>query len=158
LAGLQVEADQKAQAIGLAMEAELAARACSTDQDHPNPIFDGVEWVGWTTVTAWQKAAVLCHIALNLGRAGELDQAKRVWDDAVSLAQQGEANEHTQDSIDSSSVLWEIAEAMATVGEYQRADHVARAISNPGKAGRALAGIAAIARGGTSSFTSQWRS
>ncbi len=156
LAALRVDSGQQAQAVGLAMEAEAAARACSTDWACPNPTFAGDRWVGWTTATVWQKAQMLCRIALQLGRAGEIDQAKRIWDDAVSMARLGEASESPQDSLDSSSVLWEIAEALATVGEFQRAEEVADEIKSPGKRTRALAGVAAVANGESSSFTGQW--
>ena len=119
----------------------MVAQAGSVDWATPDPRFLGNEWVGWSSVSAWQKALALARIAQALSSFGEADQARRVWTDATAIARLGEASASRQDSVDSSSVLWEIAEGLAGAGELAAATAVARAIRTEGLRARALSGV-----------------
>ena len=81
----------------------------------------------------WQKAELLNRIAQSLFRANIRDKAEKVWEQAISAAQHGEENADVQRIVDSSSVLWEIAETLDRVGRTEKALEVARAIKSIGK-------------------------
>ena len=100
----------------------------------------------------WQRAESLAQVARELASVGQLNEARRVWGDAISVAQAGEDSWSQQDSLDSSSVLWEIAEDMALAGELENAQRVARGIKNEHKRQRALHYVAEIVAGGKGSF------
>jgi hypothetical protein len=95
----------------------------------------------------WQKAESLARVAKFLASVNQLNEARRIWADAVTTAKAGEDSESLQDSYDSSSVLWEIAEDMALAGEVEAANKIAIAIKNDGKRQRALQGLADIENG-----------
>ena len=100
----------------------------------------------------WQKAESLAQIARAMSSAGRLNEARRVWREAIAVAQTGENSQSLQDSLDSSSVLWEIAEDMALAGDIDDARNVAANIKNEHKRQRALSYVTEIAGGGTGSF------
>jgi hypothetical protein len=100
----------------------------------------------------WQRAESLAHLARAMSSAGRLNEARRVWRVAIVVAQTGENSESMQKSLDSSSVLWEIAEDMALAGDIDDARHVAANIKNEHKRQRALSYVVEIASGGTGSF------
>ncbi|MEP7338346.1 MAG: hypothetical protein ABI977_11480 [Acidobacteriota bacterium] len=100
----------------------------------------------------WQRGESLGEVARALASAGESDQACRVWEEAIATARKGEDEGDVQDSMDSSSVLWEIAEDLALVGEQERANEVANAIKNDWKRQKALQGLKDIEGGGKGSF------
>jgi len=143
-------------ATGLLMEAAMVAQAGSIECERPDPIFLGSEWVGWSSASAWQKALALARIAQALWSFGEADQARRVWTDATAIARLGEESTSRQDNVDSSSVLWEIAEGLAVAGEFAAATAVAQAIQTEGLRDKALSGVDTISRGGQSSFARFW--
>ena len=100
----------------------------------------------------WQKAESLGRLARAYVASGQINQAKRLWEAAIAVARVGEGSQSPQDSIDSSSVLWEIAEDMASAGELQAAVDVASEIKNTGKRQRALEELRKIRNGEKGSF------
>jgi ribosomal protein S7 len=102
---------------------------------------------------AWQRAESLAHTARKFISEGQLEKAKSIWDEAVEIARKGENSSSLQDSIDSSSVLWEISEDMASAGEFGLAEEIAVAIKNERKRQNALHNIAEIAEGKEDSFS-----
>ena len=100
----------------------------------------------------WQKAESLTQVARAWVSAGRLDNARRVWKIAIGTAQACENSLSLQDSYDSSSVLWEIAEDMALEGEIEKARNLAAGIKNESKRERALHNVEEIAAGGQGSF------
>ncbi len=96
----------------------------------------------------WQKAEQLCRAANTVARAGESEQAFSLWEEAIKVAQAGEASPDIQDRIDSASVLWEIAESMALAGYFEAAVAIAVSIRTEVKKNHALEGIERIRRGG----------
>jgi hypothetical protein len=95
----------------------------------------------------WQSAEALCRVAKLLAESGDRDRAAEVWGHAIRVARFGEESAHAQDSIDSSSVLWEIAADMAHAGQIEDAEGVARAIRNDGKRRRALDAVTKLRAG-----------
>ncbi len=93
---------------------------------------------------AWQKAELLCQIAQLLTEVDVPDHARNLWDQAISFARLGENSSDVQRSVDSSSVLREISERLAVLGEEDKAKDVARSIRSPGKRAGALEAIARI--------------
>jgi hypothetical protein len=100
----------------------------------------------------WQRAESLAQIARAMASTGRLNDARRVWREAIAVAQAGENSQNLQDSLDSCSVLWEIAEDMASEGDIDGARKVAMNIKNEHKRQRALSYVAEIAEGGRGSF------
>jgi hypothetical protein len=100
----------------------------------------------------WQRAESLTQVARAVASAGRLEEARRIWGVAITVAQEGERSPRPQDSYDSSSVLWEIAEDMALAGDMENARTIAANIKNEHKKQRALENLADIARGGKGSF------
>jgi hypothetical protein len=103
----------------------------------------------------WQKAEYLAQTARKLVLEGQLEEARSIWIEAVKVARKGENSLSPQDSIDSSSVLWEITEDMASAGEFREAGEIATAIKNERKRQNALHNIAEIANGKEGSFSKQ---
>lgn len=101
-------------------------------------VFDEAERVSMTeNLSEWQKAELLHKIAKSLRRTGAIFKADEIWEKAVSVAQKGE-NSHPQDSMDSSSVLAEIAENFAAEEQIERALNIAQKIKSIGKKERVL--------------------
>src|ERR1041384_872224 len=73
----------------------------------------------------WQRAESLAQVARTLVSIGKLEDARRIWEKAIITAQVGENSPSSQDSMDSSSVLWEIAEDIALAGDMERARKIA---------------------------------
>jgi hypothetical protein len=99
------------------------------------------EKASWVIEEEWRRAESLNRIARILAMGKEQIQARRIWNDAIAIAQSGEKSTSMQDSIDCSSVLWEIAEDLASFGELEKAREVAQSIKNRGKRERALNSI-----------------
>ncbi len=76
----------------------------------------------------WQIAELLHNIATCFVSLNEKDEAIRILNQAVSFAREGEVTGDLQDSMDSSSVLWEISRTLANIGEIDRAYNVACSI------------------------------
>lgn len=101
-------------------------------------VFDEAERAALTeNIAEWQRAELLHQIAKSLRRIGEIFKADEVWEKAIVIAQKGE-NSNTQNSIDSSSVLAEIAENFAAEKRIEKAFDVAKKIKSVGKKERAL--------------------
>jgi hypothetical protein len=114
--------------------------------------YEEAERVANSVESEWQRADSLAQVARYFVTLGQLDQAERLWKIAIAAAQVGEQSPSPQDSLDSSSTLWEIAEDMALAGAIESAYTVATAIQNDWKKQRAIEGIAAIRGGGSGSF------
>jgi hypothetical protein len=114
--------------------------------------YQAAEQFAYSVSAGWQRGESLGEVARALIAAGELDQARRVWEEAIATARKGENDGDAQDSMDSSSVLWEIAEDIALAGEQERAKEVANAIKNEWKRDSALRGLRDIESGGKGSF------
>ena len=114
--------------------------------------FSNAETLASAEDSGWQRAYALAHVARALAKEKRIDEAYRVWAIAITEARTGENSISPQDSIDSSSVLWEIAEDMALADVANLADETASAIKNGWKRQRALQGLKEIAEGGKGSF------
>lgn len=101
-------------------------------------VFDDAEKVAFLeNISEWQKAELLHNIAKSLYRIKAFYKADEVWEKAIFVAQQGE-NSNPQDSLDSSSVLAEIAEHFASEERIEKALSIARRIKNIGKKERVV--------------------
>jgi hypothetical protein len=98
------------------------------------------------------KAADLNQLARLLFSANEREQAQRLRTEAIAVARLGEASENQQHSLDSSSVLWEIAEDLALLEEWSEAQDVAGAIKSLEKRNHAIIGLERIRSGLGGSF------
>ena len=96
---------------------------------------------------SWQRAESLCREAKMSAAGGDLERARGLWARAIDVAREGERSESPQESIDCSSVLWEITEEMARAGELAEARRVAQGIRNAWKRSRALGAIEVIEKG-----------
>jgi tetratricopeptide (TPR) repeat protein len=99
------------------------------------------------TPLVWQKAEVLTRIAMGFAKANLRQHALRVWEMAMDLARSGETSDDAQESIDSSSVLWEIAENLAAAGYQDEGNRLAHSIKNSVKRHRAIDSVEKKARG-----------
>lgn len=113
------------------IRAEVAARALSPD---------------------WLRAERLEALSRAAQHAGAGEASRRLTVDALAAARAGERSSVPQDSIDASSVVWEIAEDLALRGEVGAAREVAHSILDSSKRERALQFVAEIAAGGAGSF------
>lgn len=86
----------------------------------------------------WQQAELLHEIAKSLKANNAIFRAEEVWKKAVFTAQIGEESDNPQDSLDSSSVLAEIAETFAADGKTKQAFDIVQTIKNVGKKERAI--------------------
>jgi tetratricopeptide (TPR) repeat protein len=93
----------------------------------------------------WQKAELLHNLAKSLNQAKAIFKADEVWEKAISIAQKGE-NSILQDSLDSSSVLAEIAEYFAAGQKIEKALNIAQNIQNIGHKEKALQNISAYSQ------------
>jgi len=89
-------------------------------------------------LSEWQQAELLHNIAKSLRRTKAVFKADEVWEKAVAVAQKGEDSPGLQDSLDSSSVLAEIAENFAAEEKIEKAFNLAQKIKNVGKKERVL--------------------
>lgn len=87
---------------------------------------------------AWQRAELLNRIARDAFSLGEREESIRILKQAISIAQHGEESESVQDSLDSSSVLWDISQTLAQIGEREKAFEVANSIKSQGKRENAI--------------------
>lgn len=99
------------------------------------------------TLWVWHKAEALAKIAQTFWTADERDSAREVWGAAVEVARAGERGDDPQDSVDCSSVLWEVSEYLALAGEFDEARSVAEAITHTWKRRRAVETVMRIADG-----------
>jgi tetratricopeptide (TPR) repeat protein len=101
-------------------------------------VFDEAEKVALTEKLAeWQQAELLHGIAKSLRQIKAFYKADEVWEKAIAIAQKGESS-NPQDSMDSSSVLAEIAENFAAEERIEKALSIAQNIKNIGKKERVL--------------------
>ena len=114
--------------------------------------FNDAEAFALTIEPEWEQAEPLAYIARAAWKAHDPERAWRVWSTAAEVAKRGERSESTQDSLDSSSVLWEIAENRAVSGDIEQARYLALTIQNEGKKVRAIECVEAIASGAMGSF------
>lgn len=89
-------------------------------------------------LVAWQQAELLHKIAKSLQKNNAIFRADEVWKKAVAIAQKGETSENPQDSLDSSSVLAEIAADFSSNGKIKKAFEIAQSIKSIGKKERAI--------------------
>ena len=90
------------------------------------------------SLTQWQRAELLLAIALSLYQTRAIFRADEIMERAVLIAQRGELSSDTQDSLDASSVLGEIALEIAKRGNTALALKTAETIQNMGKRDRIL--------------------
>jgi tetratricopeptide (TPR) repeat protein len=76
------------------------------------------------------RADALALVGDLLYQAGLKDEAYEVWDEAVAIARKGEAEPNAQHSLDSSSVLGQVAESLALVGDWVMAREIAHYIKS----------------------------
>ncbi len=86
----------------------------------------------------WQQAEILHKTAKSLRLIKASFKADEVWKKAIEIAQKGEESLNLQDSLDSSSVLAEIAENFAAEERFENALKTAQEIKNIGKRERVL--------------------
>lgn len=105
-------------------------------------VFDEAENAALTeNLAEWQQAELLHKIAKSLYQIKAFYKAVEVWEKAIVIAQKGE-DSNPQDSIDSSSVLMEIAENFAAEERIEKALSIAQNIKSIGKKERVLRRIA----------------
>ncbi len=114
--------------------------------------FADAEGYALTLQEDWQRAESLASIARTAWKANEHERALRLWSLAEEAGKLGEGSDSNQDSLDASSVLWEIAENLATVGKVAAAKELARSIFSERKRENALKGVQSIEMGSTGSF------
>src|SRR6266508_871026 len=90
-----------------------------------------------TNGNEWQRAEALSKIATHLVELGLRVQAISLLREAVPIAQLGEDQGDVQDSLDSASVIQELAEKLALAGEYEQARQVANSIKHEVRRARA---------------------
>ena len=108
--------------------------------------YQAAEEFALTVRAGWERGESLSVIARAFVANGDLDQAQRVWAEAIATARASEIAGDVQDSIDSSSVLWDIARDMALAGDTGQAFQVATGIKNDGKRKRAFETLAEIGK------------
>jgi|GEM_PF-2414362 len=86
----------------------------------------------------WQKAELLNRIAYCYFQSCLPNQAFLIWEQAIYTAKFGEQSASLQDSVDSSSVLREIAETLALTNNLEKALEVAESIKSVGKRNDAI--------------------
>lgn len=101
---------------------------------------------------AWEMGEALNRVALALYKVGDTAQAHYFQSEAIEFARAGEESDNLQNSIDASSVLWEISENLALAGHWQTAKQVAEGIKHPIKRSRAIQSLARIESGGKGSW------
>jgi len=98
------------------------------------------------SLAEWQKAELLHNIAKCLRRAKAFFKADEIWEKAIVIARKGEDSPSFQDSEDSSSVLAEIAEYLASEEKIEKALSIGREIESIDKRERVLQQIAAYSQ------------
>lgn len=86
----------------------------------------------------WQQAVLLHQIAKSLHKIKAVFKADEVWEKAAAIARKGEDSLSSQDSMDSSSVLAEIAENFAAAERFEEALSISQKIKNIEKKERIL--------------------
>jgi tetratricopeptide (TPR) repeat protein len=104
-------------------------------------VFEEAEKEIKTVETLWQQAELLLKIAKSLRTMGATYKANEILEKAVAVAQNGENSASRQNSLDSSSVLSEIAENISLTGKIERAVNIAQNIKNIGTRERTLKNI-----------------
>jgi len=129
---------------------EISVRLASDNhRDEGLSVLYEAEQVVENVSEPWQKAELLCQIAQLLTGLEVPEHARLVWDQAISVAQLGENSADIQRSVDSASVLREISEKLALLGEEEKAKGVAQSIKSPGKRDGALQAIDRIRQSST---------
>lgn len=89
-------------------------------------------------LSEWQQAVLLHQVAKSLHKIKAVFRADEIWDKAVAIARKGEDSQSSQDSMDSSSVLAEIAENFAAEERFEEAFSISQKIKNIEKKERVL--------------------
>jgi tetratricopeptide (TPR) repeat protein len=97
-----------------------------------------------TNGSEWQRAEALSKLATHLIELRQSAQAISLLREAVPIAQLGEEQGALQDSLDSASVIQELAEKLALAGEYEEAQDVANSIKHAVRRGRAARAVQII--------------
>jgi tetratricopeptide (TPR) repeat protein len=95
----------------------------------------------------WQRAEALSKIATHLLEQGQCAQAIGLLREAAQIAQLGQEQCDVQDSLDSASVIGELAEKLALAGDYQQAREIADSIKYQVRRERVAHKIQAIIKG-----------
>ena len=82
------------------------------------------------SVVEWQKAEVLCRTGALLHRLDRASAASTLFQRAIAFARQGESSVDLQESMDSSSVLREIAHTLTEAGDVEVAAEVSSSIKH----------------------------
>jgi len=137
MAGYMKEPYEKAEGLN-----EIASQLISqANFEQSLIILHEAELIATQASEPWRQAELLSRIAQSLLLAKAPDKADKVWERAISIAQIGESSVDLQGSVDCSSVLAEIAEALALGGNTGKALEVAKAIKSPGKRDRAITAV-----------------
>jgi len=103
--------------------------------DRAKSLLKEAETVACLIETKWQIGELLERIARAFISLRDKSTAIRILDNAVLVAREGEKG---TDSLDSSSVLWDISITFFKLGERDKAIEIAEAISDEGKRKRAI--------------------
>ncbi len=95
----------------------------------------------------WQIAQSLIMTARKYSDLGQKEKSIELLNEAVRFGRIGEQSESIQDSLDSSSVLAEIAEEIAVVNNLENAKVIAESILNERKRSWSLENLSNIAKG-----------
>ncbi len=100
-----------------------------------------------TTPCVWRKADVLAKIGRTLLEVGEKERASNLWEHAAEVARLGEATETGHETVNCSSVLWQIAEYLAIMGDLEKAKSRAENIKGNSKRAQAIDTVTRSASG-----------
>jgi tetratricopeptide (TPR) repeat protein len=110
---------------------DIAAKLWRSGQtEHALKLLNEAISTARTNGSEWQRAEALSKIATHLIELGQRAQAMSLLREAVSIAQLGEKQSNLQDSLDSASVIQELAEKLALAGQYEEAQDVANSIKH----------------------------
>jgi len=110
---------------------DIAAKLWRTGQpEHALQLINEAISIARTNGSEWQRAEALSKIATHLVELGQRAQAISLLREAVPIAQLGEDQGDVQDSLDSASVIRELAEKLALASEYEQAQQVANSIKH----------------------------
>ncbi len=100
----------------------------------------------------FQIAESLTAIARKHFEFGEHDKAFELLTESVDFARADEDSESLQNSLDGSSVLWEITEEFALSGNIEKAKSICESIKDEMKRNRSVENLAKIAKGEKGDF------
>jgi tetratricopeptide (TPR) repeat protein len=124
---------------------DIAAKLWRSGQtEHALQLLNEASSTARTNGSEWQRAEALSKIATHLVELGQRARAISLLREAVPIAKLGEEQGDLQDSLDSASVIHELAEKLALAGEYEEAREAANSIKHAFRRERAARVVQAV--------------